>query len=48
VTFGNGSMPGYQHQLTTQQILDILAFVQSRWPDEIYADWSKMNERHPG
>ena len=48
VSFGNGAMPGFQHQLTTQQILDILAFVQSRWPDEIYADWSKMNQRHPG
>ena len=48
VSFGNGAMPGFHHQLTTQQILDILAYVQSRWPDEIYADWSKMNQRHPG
>ncbi|WP_456371730.1 c-type cytochrome [Thiolapillus sp.] len=38
-----GSMPAFADKLTTEQINDILAWVQSHWPDAIYAKWAQMN-----
>ncbi len=34
-----GTMPGFGDKLSDQQIYDILAWVQSRWSDEIYRVW---------
>ncbi len=31
-----GSMPGFGGQLNAQQIDDVLAWVQSHWPERIY------------
>lgn len=41
-----GSMPGFGDKLSEEQIDAILAWVQSHWPDRIYAIWherSRMN-----
>ena len=38
-----GSMPGYADRLSADEIDAILAWVQSRWPDEIYVAWSQRN-----
>ena len=38
-----GTMPPFATKLTPQQIIDILAWVQSHWPDEIYSIWNERN-----
>lgn len=38
-----GSMPGFAGKLSNEQINDILAWVQSHWPDEIYSVWQERN-----
>ncbi len=37
-----GSMPAFADKLSAEQINDILAWVQSHWPDAIYAKWAQM------
>jgi mono/diheme cytochrome c family protein len=37
-----GSMPPFADKLNAEQINDILAWVQSHWPDGIYAKWAQM------
>ncbi|WP_457675829.1 c-type cytochrome [Thiolapillus sp.] len=37
-----GSMPAFGDKLSNEQINDILAWVQSHWPDPIYARWHQM------
>jgi mono/diheme cytochrome c family protein len=34
-----GVMPGFGDQLDDQQILSLIAYFQSKWPDEIYQAW---------
>ena len=34
-----GVMPGFGGQLDDQQILVLIAYFQSKWPDEIYRTW---------
>jgi mono/diheme cytochrome c family protein len=36
---GNGSMPGFAETLSDEEVLDTLAWFQSKWPDEVYKDW---------
>jgi len=38
-----GRMPPFKDVLTEQQKLAVLAYIQSRWPDEIYQAWAKRN-----
>ncbi|MCU7815854.1 MAG: cytochrome c [Candidatus Thiodiazotropha sp. (ex Lucinoma kastoroae)] len=38
-----GTMPGFAETLNTEQINDILAWVQSHWSDEIYRIWHERN-----
>jgi mono/diheme cytochrome c family protein len=38
-----GSMPPFGAKLTPPQIDDILAYVQSHWPQEIYNAWNQRN-----
>lgn len=38
-----GSMPAFGGVLSGEDINDVLAYVQSLWPEEIYATWAKMN-----
>jgi mono/diheme cytochrome c family protein len=40
---GQGKMPGWGDRLATAEILAIIAWFQSQWPDEIYAAWDRMN-----
>jgi len=39
-----GSMPGFADKFNDKQILDILAWIQNHWSDEIYSAWI---ERYP-
>jgi mono/diheme cytochrome c family protein len=38
---GQGNMPAWKGKLSNQDIDDVIAWFQSRWPDEIYAVWYK-------
>ncbi len=40
-----GSMPPFKVKLDGRQIDDILAWVQSHWPDRIYTAWNEINQR---
>ncbi|MBT8433943.1 MAG: thioredoxin fold domain-containing protein [Gammaproteobacteria bacterium] len=35
-----GQMPGFESRLSTAEIDSVIAYFQSRWPDEIYQRWS--------
>lgn len=35
-----GAMPGFEDQLSDDDIDSVIAFFQSKWPQEIYAGWS--------
>ena len=39
---GQGSMPGFAELLSDEQVLDIIAWFQDKWPDDIYATWSDI------
>ena len=36
---GNGTMPGFSQGLSDQDVTDVIAWFQDKWPDEIYAAW---------
>jgi len=38
-----GTMPGFEGKLNEEEIDAILAWVQSHWPQEIYAIWHQRN-----
>ncbi len=38
-----GSMPAFQDKLSAAQIDDILAWVQSQWPEEVYRIWQERD-----
>jgi mono/diheme cytochrome c family protein len=38
-----GTMPGFTDKLNSEQINDILAWVQTHWSDEIYRVWHERN-----
>ena len=42
---GQGSMPGFADKLSDEQIIDVIAWMQDKWPDEIYATWAEMDLR---
>jgi mono/diheme cytochrome c family protein len=42
---GRGSMPGFADKLTDQQIVDVIAWFQDRWPDKTYAAWKDIEAR---
>ncbi|SFD97890.1 cytochrome c [Nitrosomonas sp. Nm166] len=42
-----GSMPAWEGKLTEQQIDDVIVWIKSLWPDEIYAIWYKNFENNP-
>ncbi len=45
---GQGKMPGWRDTLDTAEILAIIAWFQSQWPDEIYAAWERMDREGQG
>ena len=42
---GLGSMPGFADKLTDQQIVDVIAWFQDKWPDHIYSAWQDIESR---
>ena len=40
-----GSMPGWKDKLSDAQVNDVLAWMQSKWPDELYQAWAKNDQR---
>jgi mono/diheme cytochrome c family protein len=38
-----GTMPAFKDTLTEDQKIAVLVYVQSLWPEEIYAAWKKNN-----
>ena len=42
---GKGSMPGFAEKLSDEQIIDVIAWFQDKWPDGIYATWAEMQSR---
>lgn len=41
---GFGSMPAWEGKLTEQQVDDVVVWIKSLWPDEIYDVWYKNFE----
>ena len=41
-----GSMPAWEGKLTEQQVDDIIVWIKSLWPDEIYDIWFKNFENN--
>ena len=42
---GGGKMPTFQGKLTDEEIINVIAWFQSLWPDGIYAQWWEMQQR---
>ena len=42
---GGGKMPPFRSQLTDEEVINVIAWFQSLWPDEIYAQWWQMQRR---
>ena len=38
-----GRMPPFKSVLSEEEKLAVLAYIQSRWPDEVYQAWAKKN-----
>ena len=36
---GSGSMPGFAQTLSDQDVIDVIAWFQEKWSDEIFAAW---------
>jgi len=47
---GSGVMPGFDAVLSEEDVLDVIAWFQDRWRDEIYAAWHaiEVRSREPG
>lgn len=41
----NGNMPAWRDKLTPPQIGDIVAWLQSLWPEQAYAAWWQIDQR---
>lgn len=39
---GQGKMPAWRDRLSDEQIDDIITWFQSKWPDQVYAAWQRM------
>jgi len=40
-----GSMPGWKDKLTNAEVDEILAWLQAKWPDEVYQAWARNDQR---
>jgi len=40
-----GNMPAWEGKLTDEEIEAVLAWIRAQWPDEIHAEWQKINRR---
>lgn len=43
----DGAMPAWKDKLTDQQIGDVIVWIKSLWPDEVYDIWYKEIENKP-
>jgi len=44
---GAGGMPAWDGRLTNQEIDDVIVWIKSLWPDEVYDIWYKEIEVKP-
>jgi mono/diheme cytochrome c family protein len=44
---GPGGMPPWDGKLTNQQIDDVIVWIKSLWPDDVYEVWFKEIEHKP-
>ena len=42
---GGGKMPIFQDKLTDEEIINVIAWFQSLWPDDIYTQWWEIQQR---
>lgn len=42
---GQGNMPAWGGKLDEEEILAVIAWFQSRWPEQAYANWSRIDAR---
>lgn len=42
---GQGNMPPFGDRLSDDEIVDVIAWFQDQWPDEIYAQWWQIELR---
>ncbi|MEJ2060740.1 MAG: cytochrome c [Gammaproteobacteria bacterium] len=42
---GGVAMPAWKDRLGDREIVAVIAYFQSLWPDEVYAAWNQMNRR---
>ena len=42
---GTGKMPAFQRVLTDEEIINVIAWFQSLWPEEIYTQWWTIQQR---
>ena len=42
---GMGKMPAFRGSLTDEEIIDVIAWFQSLWPEEIYTQWWRIQQR---
>lgn len=40
-----GNMPPWKEKLNERDMIDIIAWLQSKWPKEIYQQWQQMDQR---
>ena len=40
-----GNMPAWEGKLSDDDVAAVIAWIQSRWPEEIYRSWLAMEEK---
>ncbi len=42
---GQGNMPAWKGKLSNRDISEVIAWLQSKWPDQVYQVWAKNDQR---
>ena len=42
---GAGKMPAFRGVLTDEEIINVIAWFQSLWPEDVYAQWWEIQQR---
>lgn len=45
---GMGKMPAWREKLSAEEIEAIIAWFQSRWPEQVYSAWYRMDRKASG
>jgi mono/diheme cytochrome c family protein len=40
-----GQMPAFNGRLSSDEINDVIAYFQSKWPDDVFRAWSQRNQK---